>query len=543
MAKMFPKVFPRFGEPDRWAEEQVFRAFSQLDEEWTILYSVPWQSLRDGRQGDGEADFVLLHPKSGIFVGEVKGGTSIELENGKWFTTNRNGKSSIKNPFEQAVESKHMFFRYLKQEYANFPRSVTLGHFVVFPSAPCDRDLGPGGPRAIIIDKADLVEVDRAIDRVAAHWNNPQTSPAMSLKQVKEICSILSPVVQIKTLLRDEVRDINSALTELTNAQINAMRFLRHQRRALVTGVAGTGKTVLAMARAKELAAGGFRTLLVCFNHPLGQRLKVAMSGNELITAGSFHSVCKEMCEKYAELPPGPIDSKWWNEDLPAMFVEAVHDGNHKYDAIVVDEAQDFLDDWWSYLELAFRDTGNEVFCVFADSNQNIYRPGWTPPIDGDPFELEINCRNTVEIASRTNALLDYERETLGVHGLSPIFKEASTHRQIEKLLLSSAMKLLSEDRLDPKQIAILTSSRDEVERLRISGLDGLRLSDLHGDSILIETIYRFKGLEADAVILILHDDVLGDARKLAYVGMSRARVILQVIGSHSIKETLKWDG
>jgi superfamily I DNA/RNA helicase len=363
----------------------------------------------------------------------------------------------------------------------------------------------------------------------------------MTVEQIAEIKNCLSPDVQIRAVLRDQVRVINSELAALTNTQINAMRFLRSQRRTILIGAAGTGKTVLAMARAQELARRGFRTLLVCFNRPLGERIKSDLAHQELITAGSFHSVCKELCERHAELPPGPINQMWWDEDLPAMFAEAVHDGDHKFDAIVVDEAQDFLNDWWSYLELAFNDTGNEIFCVFADSNQNIYQPGWVPPIDTDPFELDINCRNTVEIALRTNCLLSFEQETLGIHGLSPVFKEVSTDRQIEKALKASLMKLIDEEKLDPKQIVILVSRRDDVNRLRGTELEGFKLGDWQGSSVLVETIHRFKGLEADAVILILDDGAEVDLQRLAYVGMSRARAILHVIGSQRVQEVLKW--
>jgi len=541
MAKMSPKVFPWVGDRTKWAEGEVFAAFSRLDDEWTVLYSVPWQSLRDGRQGDGEADFVLIHPKSGIFVAEVKGGSSIVLEDGEWFTTNRSGRSRIKDPFDQAVTNKHRLYRYLKEECQDFPRFVTMGHFVVFPSAQCDRGFGPGGPREIIIDIADLTNVEQAMDRVARHWNSPKSAPAMNAELVAAVKGCLSPDVQIRTVLRDQVRVINSELAELTNTQINAMRLMRNQRRSLVIGAAGTGKTVLALARAHELSQRGYRTLLVCFNHPLGDQLKNDVAQEELITAGSFQSVCKEMCERYAVLPPGPISERWWDEDLPAMFAEAVYDGDHKFDAIVVDEAQDFHSDWWSYLELALRDSGNDIFCIFADSNQNIYRPGWVPPIDGEPFQLDINCRNTVEIAVHTNGLLNFEQETLGIHGLAPVFKEASTERQVDKAVVGSLRKLIDDEKLDSKQVAILSSHRSDVERLRRDNLEDFELGDWQDNSILVETIHRFKGLEADAVILILHDGGPDEIRRLAYVGMSRARAILYVIGSLHVRDALKW--
>src|ERR1700726_3593250 len=104
MARMIPPA-PVAGSPD--SEVATFNAFACLDDSWTILQSVRWQAVRGKRQGDGEADFVLLHSRHGLIVVEVKGG-GIRVEQGVWFTTNRLGVTEpIKSPFEQAVASKH----------------------------------------------------------------------------------------------------------------------------------------------------------------------------------------------------------------------------------------------------------------------------------------------------------------------------------------------------------------------------------------------------------------------------------------------------
>ncbi|WP_122879286.1 nuclease-related domain-containing protein [Burkholderia pseudomallei] len=100
-------------DPVEDSEKRVAAALQRLSDDWTVLHHVSWQSKRGGRQGDGEADFVLVHPRKGILVLEVKGG-GIEIETGRWFTTDRNGRRfAIKNPFEQAVASKHALVGWL----------------------------------------------------------------------------------------------------------------------------------------------------------------------------------------------------------------------------------------------------------------------------------------------------------------------------------------------------------------------------------------------------------------------------------------------
>ena len=80
MARMFPeRVDP--GTP--LSERKVFEAFERLDDDWLVFHSVAWQGRRHGRQGDGEADFVIAHPAKGITIVEVKGG-AISIVDGRW---------------------------------------------------------------------------------------------------------------------------------------------------------------------------------------------------------------------------------------------------------------------------------------------------------------------------------------------------------------------------------------------------------------------------------------------------------------------------
>lgn len=96
-----------FDEPIEYSERLVADALKQLPLDWIVLHHVSWQSKRGGKQGDGEADFIVINPRKGLLIIEVKGG-GIEVRSGRWFTTNRYGESHpIKNPYDQAVASKH----------------------------------------------------------------------------------------------------------------------------------------------------------------------------------------------------------------------------------------------------------------------------------------------------------------------------------------------------------------------------------------------------------------------------------------------------
>ena len=87
MATMYPPRFPS-GSPT--SERNVYEALQGLDDDWLVFHSVGWQGARHGKQGDGEADFVIAHPRKGVMVVEVKGG-NVEIRDGRWFSIDRSG--------------------------------------------------------------------------------------------------------------------------------------------------------------------------------------------------------------------------------------------------------------------------------------------------------------------------------------------------------------------------------------------------------------------------------------------------------------------
>jgi superfamily I DNA/RNA helicase len=274
----------------------------------------------------------------------------------------------------------------------------------------------------------------------------------------------------------------------------------------------------------------------------LGEVLREQFRMHDLVTAGSFHAVCRGFADRAGMLPDGPVDDEWWEQALPASLPDSAWKLGIQFDAIIVDEAQDFHPDWWMYLEMLFSERTDSIMSVFADSNQDIYRVGWAPPFLTDPFPLDVNCRNTVEIASRVSAVLGSNQPTLGVHGVEPLMFEVSTPRQSEKALERILTRLINDELLDPAQIAVLSTSRDEIEKLRGAEIAGTVLGDEPGDrSVLIETVHRFKGLEANVVILLLHDGEEQDVKRLAYVGMSRARALLVLIASKAMFDVIRW--
>ena len=109
------------------------------------------------------------------------------------------------------------------------------------------------------------------------------------------------------------------------------------------------------------------------------------------------------------------------------------------------------------------------------------------------------------------------------------------------KILDEAVGRMVGEERVAPSQITILGDSRSFVEDLQGSIIGGTSVGDLDSPGVVAETIHRFKGLENDVVIVALHEVETEQQRRLAYIGMSRAKGLMIVVGSKHVKRAIGW--
>lgn len=298
---------------------------------------------------------------------------------------------------------------------------------------------------------------------------------------------------------------------------------------------------MLAIERARQLADDGLEVLLLCFNAPLGAHLEQQVADAEGITAGGFHKFALGVVADAGMLPEGEFDRVWWDDELPVLLPEAAEALGRSFDAVIIDEGQDFHTNWFTALQLVLKDPDTGVMYVFADSQQDLYRTGWEPPFEGAPYTLDTNCRNTAQIARRVADVFGTAEATRGVDGPEPGFTPINSPAQVPKALGQLVVRLLDKENMAARDLVILSTMKRLVEGLRGQELAGVTFVEAGGKGVVVETVHRFKGLEADAVILVLDDIASTEDRALAYVGMSRARVFLQVLGPPSAAQALNW--
>ncbi len=540
MARMIPS---RFDEATTSNAERLlyYRLQNHLDNDWTVIHSLPWLNENRFKIQQGECDFLLLHPKYGMLVLEVKSGTPhFDGESASW--SYEDGKP-ITDPFFQARKSMFYLDEYLRERSASWVRAdLPRGHAVAFPDArSVTGNLRPDIGMDLLILESDLEQLQKTVINLLARFAHPCPQPDPDV--IKSALEILQPTFHLVPSLAPTIDQAHRELIRLTKDQAFVLDGLAGNRRLVVHGGAGTGKTLLIVARATKLAAEGKKVLVLCYNQPLGASLQnqLAHSGNN-VTASTFHDFCVSVLNKAKAPLPDTHADDYWNTLLPEAAYNATDNFPTRFDAILVDEAQDFLEDWWIMIEELLADPDESIFHIYGDARQDLYGRKTAYPFNEPEFILRRNCRNTRPIAEfARNAVGLGECDSLALlpHGPRPIIHKVADARTEREAVRKVLHELVQEQGVDAQRIVILGCHRLE----KSSFADDCKLGNLTvrdaGDavaanSIRYSTIHKFKGLEADCVLLTGMDAPSGffgpeHMKRFRYVGGSRARVILHV--------------
>jgi hypothetical protein len=566
------RVFPQLNETElnrlkSNAERKVYHCCAELNSELIVVFSFPWIKLTSfGTRRDGETDFLLFHKTKGILSVEVKGGgVAFEPATGKWTSTNRNDEvNPIKDPFRQAHDCKQALNDFLNDDrgWQRLNLNPTRGHAVLVPDinkVSAQQLQGSGRQLEIIGCDADLKRFPEWIDSVFDFWHNPNDTSRTPLGTtgMEFIKRRLCTRVEVKPALSSVLADEEQERIRLTTEQSRTLSLLRNQKKAAISGGAGTGKTVLALEKAKSLAASGVKTLLLCYNSPLADHLKEITHDVEHLHAMSFHQLCKFFSDVASDKTGRDFIKESLEQNrgkdkfdvcFPYALDEAIPHVDLKFDAIIIDEAQDFRDDYWMPIDTLLEDDKSKHLYVFFDPNQQLYEKNTYFPITDPPYPLSFNCRNTKIIHDLAYQFYEGDQiESSPIPG-EPVETIVGPSLKVQsKRLHSHLLDLLKKDGVSPSDICILVPSEntnDFVKLLRErplpTGAAWIEKEMGQRNKICIETVKRFKGLEATYIYFWGADEYNRiDHPELLYVTISRAKSRLCVVGTQAACDSL----
>lgn len=557
MATMYPTPLPEavVRDDSREAERRVYAELAaQLGPAYSVFYSVAWLAKSPGEDArDGEVDFVVAHPERGTLLLEVKGGgVCRDGISGRWTSIDRQGRvHPIHDPFDQVKRSKHALLRKLQEHPALRAAFIALGHGVVLPdSANPHRPLTLDAPTDITLFADDLGRMAARIDAMFDYWSAETRGRMRPAPRFMEtLTEMLAPTFHLRQPLAPVLAGEDRVLLRLTEEQFGVLDLLARERRVAVSGGAGTGKTVLALEKARRLAAEGFDVLLTCFNKPLADFLRRCAGPAERLTIANFHLLCFQMAEEAGVPLPDLVDGEpppgYFDTALPDALLKALESlPARRFDAIIVDEGQDFRHSWWEPLQLCLADPAGGVLYVFHDDNQQVYRRACSFPGKLVDIPLHDNLRNTQRIHAATTRF--YRGEPLRAKG--PEGREvecvcAETQAGVVHEVSRILHRLVREEGVPAGDIAVLIGSWEDGPLKRGDRIGSFWTTTdqvAEPQKVLLDSVRRFKGLERPVIVLTGIDHLPPDEENaLLYVGLSRARVHLAVVAAAATLERL----
>lgn len=533
MARMYPRTLFRKDLKSE-AEGKIFDSLEErLDDGWDVFHSMAWVVRdRDGGSDDGEIDFVLLHPEEGVLCLEVKGG-GIESQHGEWYGIHGGKRERIQDPFTQAVDHTYALRRKIGGMPAKGGGELLVGHAVAFPDISVHQlVLAPDAPPELIIDRNETPTIDKSIDRILAYHRGSGAGPwGPGAAGAKKLRDMLAPEVRIEVPLAERFLGEEEQLITLTHDQARLLQAHGRNRRMVVTGPAGSGKTMLAVERARSLAAKEQKVLFICFNKALRDHLRRVEKDSGILFS-TFHGICvalgKQAKVPLSEYEMGKAPPEYFSEELPLALLDAVKEIGPQYDALFVDEAQDLHNDWLDALIATLREPDDAYVWLFMDDNQRVYDNQLTVPAEFHRYDLIHNCRNTRQIHHEVmkKYVGEIEPMPMGPDGREvELHKAADQSAKVHELIAH----LCDKEEVLPQDIVVLSSHALDKSAVGKGGAgDGYEfVKELaaFGKKIRFSSIKGFKGLESPVVILCELEDV-NDATidQQLYVGFSRAK-------------------
>ncbi len=548
MARLIPddldeNLTQAFAKGGEWQTLKQLR--DGLPHDLSVYHAIHWTSASEGGSVYGEIDFIVANRYGKLLAIEQKDAAVYVADDDlKVDYTHQKGKSIRVQVARNIGALREAFAR------RHQGKALSVDHLLYLPNALVKQKLPVGIDPSRVIDASKADKLCAVIQTLFDAAPMPAGENCADAMLVHDFLTERVQAVPHIGLLGQSARAMTSRVSGGLATWVSRLTLKPH--RLHVRGTAGSGKTQLALQELREAAHQGHAALYVCYNRPLADAVKaVAPPSVNVMTIHEFAKALGEQAGiQFDFAAPGVYD----------QMIDALLTYSPKItemlDVLVVDEAQD-MDAAWVEALLPMVKTHGRI-TLLEDPAQSLYTRQTYRPTDWAMLESPVNYRSPRILVDFMNhfELSDKPIEAgSGISGFEPVWRwyvdQATLLDETEY-----ALKELIDQGYPCDNIAILTYQglansvffADDAPR----GLNKLALKRQDGydpqgnvkytdGKILVETLYRFKGQAADAIILteIDFEELDPKNRRKLFVAFSRARLHVVFITSERARDAL----
>jgi hypothetical protein len=512
-----------------------------LPDAYTVFHGVHWTRQYKGRTLYGEIDFVVLNAAGQVLCIEQKNGR-LEEEQGALFKDYGNEHENVGAQILRSIDSIRDKFAY---QVGKGP-GLDIEYLIYCPDHAVKQFSAAGlDPERVV----DAPKRNRLAARIQAILPAGPSDAGGSADKVhgffRQTFEVVPDVhAHIGAQECNYARLSHGLLEVLDNIEMEPLRL-----RVLAT--AGNGKTLVARHFFDQCIERGGHPLLLCFNRPLAERLQRLVAPGGLVL--TWYGFCDRFLQSRGIMLPFDTlsrDPDFWSKAARQVEEQALANtlpDDWRFDTLIIDEAQDFEGDWFEAVRLFLREDAAVLW--LEDPNQNVRGV--------DPLVLQhqgfvgyrsmLNYRSPERIAHFIHGVLP-ELPFICANDLPGLGVGTSFYEDPadQPRLVGRIVGRLLKDRFQAKDIAVLSCRGLDSAALKgIERVGNHTLARFTGDydlfgnqvytsgQILFDTVRRFKGQQAAAVILTdvaPREQHLARELQVLFCGMTRATVRLDLV-------------
>jgi hypothetical protein len=514
------------------------------DAPYTIYHGVHWTNIDHGFSAYGEIDFIIVAPSGRVLLIEQKSGFLTETPGGL-VKSYQGREKNVHNQIQRTIQG-------LLARFGRAGQNLWIDYLLYCPDYHVKNPLAAGVHPDRIIDAGNKGLLVKTIRQLLP--------PGEAATDLPKIQRFFGDILSLKPDPSAMIGHATQLVTRLSGGLATWARRLEFSPyRLRVTGTAGSGKTQLALAEYSAAVDAGLRPLYVCFNRPLADHVqRLAPEGGRV---ASFHHLCDALARACGMTPDYGSPAVW--DVLEHLSSSAPLPTEWQYDVLIVDEGQDFSESWRDIVLRMLKPNGRATW--LEDPLQNLYGrapvslPGWVTLHSQTNFR---SPRQIIDMLVSMSGAAGADTPSLrAIEAASPIlgadieiltWADGDPAAMVERTK-QAVTGCLAAGFTRHDMALISFRGRENSALLNLDALGAHKLTSFTGEydlfgnpvfrdgELLAESVYRFKGQSAPAVVFTEIDFEAMDERtcRKLFVGMTRARLKLTLVLSERAAKCL----